>query len=284
MTVVPVAPDAGTAVLRALRANEVVCLLSDRDIQGGGIEVEFFGERTTLPGGPATLSLRTGAPVVPTAVYFAAGRDGTTPSSARPCPPSATARCATTCSASRSSWRPSSRRSSGPRPSSGTSSSPTGPPTPATGSDVERSPPPACRASGVVLDLDTGSVNRTRAIADVDREADRVVVTWDGGGRSTFHHLWLRDNCPCPSCRHPSVPERLVDTLSIADDVAPEAVGVSAMGGLDVTWAGDGHRSTFAADWLDEHAYDDGPRLTRRSARCGRRERSRRRPRSPTRP
>ena len=104
-------------------------------------------------------------------------------------------------------------------------------------------------------------MNRTRAIADVDREVDRVVVTWDDGGRSTFHHLWLRDNCPCPSCRHPSVPERLVDTLSIADDVAPGAVGVSATGGLDVTWASDGHRSTFAANWLDEHAYDDGPRF-----------------------
>ena len=48
----------------------------DRDIQGGGVEVEFFGERTTLPGGPATLGLRTGAPVVPSAVYFAAGREG----------------------------------------------------------------------------------------------------------------------------------------------------------------------------------------------------------------
>ena len=75
MTVVPIGPAAGTAVVRALRANEVVCLLCDRDIQGGGIEVEFFGERTTLPGGPATLGLRTGAPIVPTAVYFAPGRD-----------------------------------------------------------------------------------------------------------------------------------------------------------------------------------------------------------------
>jgi KDO2-lipid IV(A) lauroyltransferase len=70
MTVVPVGPEAATAVATALRANEVVCLLSDRDIQGGGIEVEFFGERTTLPGGPAMLSLRTGAPILPTAVYF----------------------------------------------------------------------------------------------------------------------------------------------------------------------------------------------------------------------
>ena len=66
---------AAAAVLRALRANEVVCLLCDRDIQGGGVEVEFFGERTTLPAGPATLALRTGAPILPTAVYFASGRD-----------------------------------------------------------------------------------------------------------------------------------------------------------------------------------------------------------------
>ena len=76
MTVVPIGPTAGAPLLRALRANEVVCLLCDRDIQGGGVEVEFFGERTTLPGGPATLGLRTGAPILPTAVYFTSARDG----------------------------------------------------------------------------------------------------------------------------------------------------------------------------------------------------------------
>jgi KDO2-lipid IV(A) lauroyltransferase len=76
MTVVAVGPAATAAVSRALRANEVVCRLSDRDIQGGGVDVEFFGERTTLPGGPATLGLRTGAPVLPTAVYFTSQRDG----------------------------------------------------------------------------------------------------------------------------------------------------------------------------------------------------------------
>ena len=55
---------------RAIKQAHIVCLLSDRDITGSGVEVEFFGERTTLPGGPATLALRTGAALLPTAVYF----------------------------------------------------------------------------------------------------------------------------------------------------------------------------------------------------------------------
>ncbi|HMF03686.1 MAG TPA: phosphatidylinositol mannoside acyltransferase [Acidimicrobiia bacterium] len=73
MTVVQLGPDAGRAVLHALRRNEVVCLLCDRDLVGDGIQVDFFGERTTLPAGPATLALRTGAPLLPTAVYFEPG-------------------------------------------------------------------------------------------------------------------------------------------------------------------------------------------------------------------
>jgi KDO2-lipid IV(A) lauroyltransferase len=48
----------------------------DRDIHGGGVDVEFFGERTTLPAGPAMLALRTGAPVFPTGVYFTNQRNG----------------------------------------------------------------------------------------------------------------------------------------------------------------------------------------------------------------
>lgn len=70
MEVVPLGPGAGSAVARAIKAGHIVCLLCDRDIGGGGVEVEFFGETTTLPAGPATLALRTGAPLLPAAVYF----------------------------------------------------------------------------------------------------------------------------------------------------------------------------------------------------------------------
>lgn len=70
MHIVPLGPEAAPAVLRAIKEAHVLCLLSDRDIEGNGVEVDFFGERTTLPAGPATLALRTGAPLLPTACYF----------------------------------------------------------------------------------------------------------------------------------------------------------------------------------------------------------------------
>ena len=76
MTVVPTGPTAGPAVLKALRENEIVCLLCDRDLDRKGVEVEFFGERTTLPAGPATLGIRVGTPVLPVGVYFTSAYNG----------------------------------------------------------------------------------------------------------------------------------------------------------------------------------------------------------------
>lgn len=71
--VIALGPDAAGRVAQALAANRVACLLADRDLAGNGIPVEFFGEETTVPGGPALLALRTGAPLLPGAVYFRPG-------------------------------------------------------------------------------------------------------------------------------------------------------------------------------------------------------------------
>ena len=76
MTIIRHGPDAGPAVLRALKRNEAVCLLCDRDLTRDGVGVDFFGERTTLPAGPAMLALRTGAPILPVAAYFTDRLDG----------------------------------------------------------------------------------------------------------------------------------------------------------------------------------------------------------------
>jgi phosphatidylinositol dimannoside acyltransferase len=54
-----------TAVLtERLRQNRVVCLLADRDLSHNGLEVDFFGEPTRMPAGPALLAATTGAPLL----------------------------------------------------------------------------------------------------------------------------------------------------------------------------------------------------------------------------
>ncbi|HEU4947120.1 MAG TPA: phosphatidylinositol mannoside acyltransferase [Kribbella sp.] len=56
-----------------LRAGGFVCLVADRDLSDKGIPVTFFGRDSRMPAGPAALSLRTGAPLIPTTLHY----DGT---------------------------------------------------------------------------------------------------------------------------------------------------------------------------------------------------------------
>jgi phosphatidylinositol dimannoside acyltransferase len=54
-----------------LRDNRFVCLMADRDLTRRGVEVQFFGEVTRMPAGPAKLAVQTGAPLHPAHVYYA---------------------------------------------------------------------------------------------------------------------------------------------------------------------------------------------------------------------
>ncbi|MBV9594255.1 MAG: phosphatidylinositol mannoside acyltransferase [Actinobacteria bacterium] len=49
-----------------------VCLVADRDLSQSGIDVEFFGEPATMPGGPAMLAALTGAALLPVSLWFPA--------------------------------------------------------------------------------------------------------------------------------------------------------------------------------------------------------------------
>jgi KDO2-lipid IV(A) lauroyltransferase len=69
LTVLPPGPGTTVRLLDTLREGRVVGLLADRDLVGNGIEVDFFGEKTTLPGGPALLALRSGAALMTCAIY-----------------------------------------------------------------------------------------------------------------------------------------------------------------------------------------------------------------------
>jgi KDO2-lipid IV(A) lauroyltransferase len=55
-------------MLAILRKQEALAVLVDRPLVSEGVPVTFFGRGTRVPGGAATLALRTGSPVVPAAL------------------------------------------------------------------------------------------------------------------------------------------------------------------------------------------------------------------------
>lgn len=63
-------PLAIIEAVNALRRNEVVCLVGDRDGSSNTVSVPFFGRSTPLPAGAAHLALATGAPVIPVFVVL----------------------------------------------------------------------------------------------------------------------------------------------------------------------------------------------------------------------
>jgi KDO2-lipid IV(A) lauroyltransferase len=56
------------AIIDALAANSIVALLCDLE-QGPGVPVSFFGRKAIVPGGPAAIALKTGAPLMPACQY-----------------------------------------------------------------------------------------------------------------------------------------------------------------------------------------------------------------------
>jgi KDO2-lipid IV(A) lauroyltransferase len=71
MNVVPHgSPDVIRSLARTLNSGGLVALLGDRDVGRNGVDVRMFGEVARIPGGPALLSMLTGAPLHPVSMWF----------------------------------------------------------------------------------------------------------------------------------------------------------------------------------------------------------------------
>lgn len=59
----------GRQLTQRLEQNRIVALVADRDLSGGGVEVEMFGRTRRMPAGPALLALSAGAPLISGPTY-----------------------------------------------------------------------------------------------------------------------------------------------------------------------------------------------------------------------
>jgi phosphatidylinositol dimannoside acyltransferase len=64
-------PSPFGVMAQRLRAGRLICLVADRDLSAGGVEVEFFGQPARIGAGPAALAARTGAALMPVVLWFA---------------------------------------------------------------------------------------------------------------------------------------------------------------------------------------------------------------------
>jgi KDO2-lipid IV(A) lauroyltransferase len=75
MEVLPLTGGTGTfaGLMRRLKSGGMVCLVAERDLTDSGVPVEFFGETTKIPAGPAALALATGAALCPVTLWYGEG-------------------------------------------------------------------------------------------------------------------------------------------------------------------------------------------------------------------
>ena len=79
----------------------------------------------------------------------------------------------------------------------------------------------------------------------------------------TYPYAWLRDNCRCSKCFHPSSRGRLVLMANLDPDIIPAKAEVNVTDQeLRIQWANK-HSSHFPLDWLWENRFsqipDEGP-------------------------
>ncbi len=102
-----------------------------------------------------------------------------------------------------------------------------------------------------------------QAKAPVVTESE-IILPWNNGPSSKFHHIWLRDHCHCAQCFHPVTKQRLLDTFSIPPHLKPVETQ-SKHDGLHVQCnlllnesniGHDMHQSVYPWDWLLKHSYN----------------------------
>lgn len=87
-------------------------------------------------------------------------------------------------------------------------------------------------------------------------------VKWgQDSNTSTYSYLWLRDNCQCPECLHPSSRQKLHSSADIPLDIKPSAVKIDGEE-AEITWnqplrhgkaSSDTHVSRFPLDFLKRY-------------------------------
>ncbi|KAJ3182186.1 hypothetical protein HDU85_003228 [Gaertneriomyces sp. JEL0708] len=109
------------------------------------------------------------------------------------------------------------------------------------------------------------SAEWSNATIQSDDHTKNVVLQWDDANTSRFKYVWLRDNCQCPQCVHPSNRQKLHSSADVNPDVRPKSIRhLKDNAALEVQWekgsmlpghlAGE-HKTILSLPWLRDNEY-----------------------------
>ena len=91
-----------------------------------------------------------------------------------------------------------------------------------------------------------------RRILLAEPEKGGLAATWSDGTTSFWPAIWLRDQCPCAQCRHPSG-QRLFEIGDLPERPLVERAAMQSDGSVRVAWKDEEHLSTYPAAFLSAH-------------------------------
>ena len=118
------------------------------------------------------------------------------------------------------------------------------------------------------LMADLAPAPASHTVRQITHDAQALTLHWDDDRVSRFEAIWLRDNCPCPSCRHPQAMERLymfidheLPRISQVVQSAADVLEVHFSQGTEL------HVSRFGTHWLRQHCYSSAARKETKTER-----------------
>ena len=84
-----------------------------------------------------------------------------------------------------------------------------------------------------------------------------VLLTFDNGYTGRYPYVWLRDNCRCSHCYHPTSWQRTSHIADLDTEILPVSDDVLDEGNVfGINWPGE-HRSNFQAEWLNRQRFSE---------------------------
>lgn len=78
---------------------------------------------------------------------------------------------------------------------------------------------------------------------------ESIELAWQDGHRSVYPNRYLRENCPCASCRE-GKPRRLLPVRGAAGELYPVQIGVVGRYAISIQWSDQHDTGIYSYDTL----------------------------------